>query len=130
MDYSPQQVVAGIFDAIEAMDNAQNELEEQLNLEVDSLELRIKAEAAAWRKVEGSNREQREAFVKETCVAEIIAHERAKAKAKALMEKVRGKRQALSSYQTASKSVDEESQHSRMGPDMPLERKGQSGTYS
>lgn len=117
MDLFPQQAALVVLTLVQELDQTQNDYEEAMRIESDTQEVVTVATAIAWAETEGKNREEREAYVE----AEVADLQRfldyATGRAKATAKRVDGKRQALSSMQTVARMIEEESQHSRMGPE-------------
>lgn len=120
--YTVEGVVALILKYIQELSDTQNELHQALKDEASKHKVRIAAEASAWKKVQGRNREERDAYVNEMCMEEIYDHESSQAESKSLLKKVDGMRQSLSALQSVSKSVEAEAAFHRVGQDSFVDR--------
>lgn len=120
--YTVEGVIALILKYTGELSDAQNSLRDALRDEAAKHKVRIAAEAEAWRKVQGRNREERDAYVNEMCKEEIYAHEMSQADSKAWLKQVDGMRQSLSALQSVSKSVEAEAAFHRVGQDSFADR--------
>lgn len=116
LDLTPPEVISRIFLHITKLETAMSELSRALRKEPDIHQKLIRAEAQAWRTVEGRSREEREAYVDDQCAEQIRDYEIAQAHSKLMLKEVESLRQALSALQSAAKSVEAEAMHYRTAP--------------
>lgn len=117
MEIYPQRAATLVLHLIQELDKSQNDYETAMVAEADCKEVLSVTLAVAWSEVEGRSREERTAYVEAECAEIQRFTDYATLRAKAMAKRVDGKRQALSSLQTVGRMIEEESQHSRMGPD-------------
>lgn len=118
MNSSPAQVVGMMMQFITELGEAQNAYDKAVHIEVDLHREFITEQAAAWREVQGPNREYREAMVDDATKDRRHQYESAQADTKVAYQRVLSKRQALSALQSAARSVTEEMGFSRTAPNV------------
>lgn len=118
MTYSltPTELVEMMLTASNDIDTCQKALEKALHAEARAHRHLIRAEARAWREVQGPNREHRQAMVNEQVQEERYTYEVCVAESKVALEGVRNERQKLSALQSAANSIKEEAALARTGP--------------
>ena len=118
---TPDGIVSMMLDFIRDMDEAEVKARDAYKMERDYQRDYTEAYAAAWRKVEGPNREYREAIVDDEVRGIRYELDRAKAESKLAHQRQLNVRQALSALQSAARTVGEEAAFSRTGPNLESE---------